>query len=148
MEGTSQKQWKTLLQSIDNHGRSICFFGRRWLSSLQSHDYFEFQQALQSLAINCKDGIEKCLICYNTSRNKAHASKDCTILKQIGYKLIKRSSNTDAASCIGSDGNTTPTVQPPASTPVPMPSDGSGLGFAPRAFTAHQKWFYAPYYGV
>ncbi len=59
---------------------------------------------------NCKDDSEKCLVCYNTLGDKANASKDCPILKQIGYKLVNRSSNTNAVSWIGSDGNTTPAV--------------------------------------
>ncbi len=84
---------------------------------------------------NCKDGSEKKVICYNTSRDKAHASKDCPILKQIGYKLVKRLSNTNAVSCVGSDGKTTPAVQPPAPAPAPMSSDSSGLGSTPGSIT-------------
>ncbi len=67
--------------------------------------------------------------------SKAHASKDYPILKQIGFKLVKRSSNTNAASFVGSDGKPTPKIQPSTPAPAPKPSDGSGSGSAPGAFT-------------
>ncbi len=89
---------------------------------------------------NCKDGNDKYIICCITLSDKAHASKDCPIPKQIGYKLVKRLSNTNVVSRVGSDGNTTPTVQPPAPAPASTPSVGSGsgssgLGLTPEIFT-------------
>jgi hypothetical protein len=61
---------------------------------------------------NCKDGSEKCLICYNTLLDKAHDLKDCPILKRISYKLVKRSSNPNAASRVGIDGIPLPQSNP------------------------------------
>jgi hypothetical protein len=93
-----------------------------------------FNKHLNHWRNNCKDGSKKCLICWNTSRNKAHSSKDCPILKRIGFKLVKCTlSNTNATSCIGNNGP--PTAQTPAPAPAPAPSGSGGLGLAPGAFT-------------
>ncbi len=109
--------------------------GRDGTNPFEAMATLNFNKHFNHWQYNCKDGSEKCLICYNTLRDKAHASKDCPILKQIDYKLVKHSSNTNVACHVGSDGKTTPAVQPPAPTPAPTPSEGSSLGSAPWAFT-------------
>jgi hypothetical protein len=100
----------------------------------EAMDNLSFNKHLNHLRYNCKDGHEKCLICWNTSCSKAHSSKDCPILKRIGFKLVKRTlPNTNAMSCVGNDGP--PTSQTPAPMPAPTPSDSGGSGSAPGAFT-------------
>jgi hypothetical protein len=95
-----------------------------------------FNKHLNHWRYNCKDDSNKCLIWYNTSRDKAHSSKDCPILKRIGYKLVKikrSASDTNAASRVG-NGNT-PSAPTPALAPVTSPSNSGGSTLAPGAFT-------------
>ncbi len=95
-----------------------------------------FNKHLNHWRYNCKDDSKKCLICYNTSRDKAHSSKDCPILKRIGYKLVKikhSALDTNAAFCVGNDS--TPSASTPAPAPVTSPSDSGGSNLALGAFT-------------
>ncbi len=94
-----------------------------------------FNKHLNHWRYNCKDNSKKCLICYISSRNKAHSSKDCPILKRIGYKLVKvkhLALDPNAASHVGNDS--TPSAPTPAPARVTSPSDSGGLGSAPGAF--------------
>jgi hypothetical protein len=94
-----------------------------------------FNKHLNHWSNNCKDDSDKCLICYNTSHDKAHSSKDCPILKRISYELVKtkRSAlDTNAASCVGNDS--APSVPTPAPAPT-SPSNSGGSNLVPGAFT-------------
>jgi hypothetical protein len=102
----------------------------------ESMETLSFNKHLNHWRYNCKDDSDKCLICYNTSRDKDHSSKNCPILKRIGYKLVKikrSASDTNAASRVGNDS--TPSAPTPAPAPVTSPSDSGGLTLAPGAFT-------------
>jgi hypothetical protein len=92
-----------------------------------------FNKHLNHWHYNCKNGSKTCLICYNTSCNKAYNSKVCPILKRIGYKLVKSSLETEAASHVGN--NSTPATKTPAAAPLPTSLESVGSGSAPKAFT-------------
>jgi hypothetical protein len=48
-----------------------------------------------------------CMICHGTARNPEHPTCDCPILKNLGYKIEKRSgSERDAASWVVTDATT------------------------------------------
>jgi len=84
----------------------------------------------------CKENSEKCMICHNTSNKPAHHTKDCPILKQLGFKLVKRTAadSDDAASRVCE----TPSPAPAPATPAPAPTvsvDGGSAG-TPGAFAA------------
>jgi hypothetical protein len=82
----------------------------------------------------CKENSEKCMVCHNTSNKPAHHTKDCPILKQLGFKLVKRTpaDGNEAASRVGK--SPAPTPAPPPSAPASS-ADGGSTG-TPGAFTA------------
>ncbi len=86
----------------------------------------------------CKENSEKCMVCHNTSTKPAHHTKDCPILKQLGFKLVKRTpaDGGDAASRVGE--SPPPAPAPAAPAPAPAVSVDGGLDGAgtPGAFTA------------
>jgi hypothetical protein len=89
---------------------------------------------------NCKDGSRKCIICHNTSQDKAHNTKDCPILKKLGLKLVKRTpDNGNTASWVGQDR--APPAQPAAASPalVTPSAESGGSGSAPGAFNVATK---------
>jgi hypothetical protein len=49
-----------------------------------------FNKHLTQWRFTCKDRSEKCLVCHNTSKDKAHNTKDCLILKKLELKILKR----------------------------------------------------------
>jgi hypothetical protein len=64
------------------------------------------------------------MICHGTARNPDHPTCDCPILKNLGYKIEKRSgSERDAASRVATDATT---KSSPA--PAPSPNDASQPG--------------------
>ncbi len=84
----------------------------------------------------CKENSKKCMICHNTSNKPAHHTKDCPILKQLGFKLVKRTpaNGGDAASRVGE--TLSPAPAPAAPAPAPTVSGDGGLAGTPGAFTA------------
>jgi hypothetical protein len=84
----------------------------------------------------CKDNSDKCLVCHNTSHKPAHHTKDCPFLRQLGFKLVKRTpaNGGNAASRVGV--NPAPAPAPAAPTPTPAVSVYGGSTGTPRAFTA------------
>ncbi len=69
----------------------------------------------------CKENSKKCMVCNNTSNKPAHHTKDCPILKQLGFKLVKHTPATPA---------------PAAPVPAPAVSVDRGSAGTPGAFTA------------
>jgi hypothetical protein len=95
-----------------------------------NHHFGRWKRALR--VENGKRGL--CMICHGTARNPDHPTCDCPILKNLGYKIEKRSgSERDAASRVATDATT---KSSPA--PAPSPNDASqpGSESAPGAFTA------------
>ena len=74
------------------------------------------------------------MVCHNTSHKPVHHTKDCPILKQLGFKLVKRTpaNGGDAASCVGES----PAPAPAAPAPAPACSVDRGSAGIPGAFTA------------
>ena len=84
----------------------------------------------------CKENSKKCMVCHNTSHKPAHHTKDCPILKQLGFKLVQRTpaDGSNAASRV----RETPALAPAPAAPAPAPAvsvDGGSAG-TPGAFTA------------
>ena len=84
----------------------------------------------------CKDNSDKCMVCHNTSNKPAHHTKDCPILRQVGFKLVKRTpaDGGDAASRVGE--SPAPVPAPAAPAPAPAVSGDGGSAGTPGAFTA------------
>jgi hypothetical protein len=76
------------------------------------------------------------MVCHNTSNKPAHHTKDCPILRHLGFKLVKRTpaDGGDTASCVGE--SPAPAPAPAAPVPAPAVSVDRGLTGLPRAFTA------------
>jgi hypothetical protein len=76
------------------------------------------------------------MFCHDSACNANHKSRDCPILKKLGFKLEKRtdSNKADAASWVTAPpmGDTTK----PAQTPAPASNATSGLGSLPGGFSA------------
>ena len=79
------------------------------------------------------------MICHNTSNKPARHTKDCPILKQLGFKLVKRTAadSDDAVSRVCE----TPSPAPAPATPAPAPTVSVDRGSAgmPGAFAASTK---------
>ncbi len=83
------------------------------------------------------------MVCFGTAHNSKHNTCDCPILKNLGFKLEKRTpadnQKQDAASRVVCLDATTP-AQDSAHASVPNPAVASdsqlGLVLAPGAFTA------------
>jgi hypothetical protein len=84
----------------------------------------------------CKDNSKTCMVCHNTSNKPAHHTKDCPILRQLGFKLVKRTpaNGGNAASRVGE--SPAPTPAPAAPVPAPAVSVDGGSTGTPGAFTA------------
>ncbi len=84
----------------------------------------------------CRENSKKCMICHNTSNKPAHHTKNCPILRQFGFKLVKRTAadGSDAASRIGEPPSAAPALAAPV--PAPMVSVDGGSADTPGAFTA------------
>ena len=84
----------------------------------------------------CKENSEKCMVCHNTSNKPAHHTKDCPILRQLGFKLVKHTpaDGGNAASRVGE--SPAPAPAPAAPPPALAVSVDGGLTGAPGAFTA------------
>jgi hypothetical protein len=80
------------------------------------------------------------LICFGTARNPVHHTRNCPILKNLGYKLEKRSgsdlSACKAASWVTTDTGSTATGSAPAPAPSPSPESQPGSASTPGAFSA------------
>jgi hypothetical protein len=82
------------------------------------------------------------MVCHNTSWDKAHHAKECSILKKIGLKLVKCTlTDTNTASCISSNvplAALAPqlTLDPASALP---PGDNGGSGMALAEFTVATK---------
>jgi hypothetical protein len=78
----------------------------------------------------------KCMFCHNSVHNANHKSRDCPILKKLGFKLEKLAdfNKADAASWVTAlpTGNTTM----PAQTPAPASDTTSDLGSLHGSFSA------------
>jgi hypothetical protein len=73
------------------------------------------------------------MICHGTARNPEHSTCDCPILKNLGYKIEKRSgADRDAASRAATDATTKSSQVP---TPPPTDAAQPGSDSAPGAFT-------------
>jgi hypothetical protein len=99
-----------------------------------------FSKHLNQWHYNCKNGSKKCMVCQNTSQDKAHNTKDCPILKKLGLKLVKRTpANNNTASWVGQDR--APPAQPAAASPalVTPSAESGGSGSAPGAFNIATK---------
>ena len=68
----------------------------------------------------CKENSEKCMVCHNTSNKPVHHTKDYLILKQLGFKLVKRTpaGGGDAASRVGESPSPAPAPAAPAPAPL------------------------------
>ena len=76
------------------------------------------------------------MVCHNTSNKSAHHTKDCPILRQLGFKLVMctPADGGDAASRV----RESPAPAPAPAAPAPAPAvsvDGGSTG-TPGAFTA------------
>ena len=80
------------------------------------------------------------MICFGTARNPEHHTCDCPILKNLGYKLEKRSgsdsSAREAASRVATDACLAATGSAPAPAPAPSPELQPGSVATPGAFSA------------
>ncbi len=76
------------------------------------------------------------MVCHNTSNKPAHHTKDCPILKQLGFKMVKctTANDGDAASRVGE--SPAPPPAPAAPAPAPAVSVDGGSAGTPGAFTA------------
>jgi hypothetical protein len=89
------------------------------------------------------------MICHGTARNPEHLTCDCPILKNLGYKIEKRSGSDtparDAASRVATDaGSATAGLATAGSAPAPAPTESQpGSASAPGAFSASTE--YEPY---
>ncbi len=85
--------------------------------------------------IGCKENSKKCMVCHNMSHKPAHHTKDCPILRQLGFMVKRTPANYgDAASRV--EESPAPTPTPAAPTPAPAVSVDGGLASMPGAFTA------------
>ena len=84
----------------------------------------------------CKENSKKCMVCHNRSNKPAHHTKDCPILKQLGFKLVMHTpaDGGDVASCVGK--SPAPAPAPAAPAPAPAVSVDGGSAGMPGVFTA------------
>ena len=80
------------------------------------------------------------MVCFGTARNPEHHTCNCPILKNLSYKLEKRSgsipSAREAASRVTTDAGLTATGSAPAPAPLPSPESQPGSALIPGAFSA------------
>jgi len=80
------------------------------------------------------------MICHGTARNPEHLTCDCPILKNLGYKIEKRSGSDtparDAASRVATDAGSATAGTAPAPAPAPTAESQPGSASAPGAFSA------------
>ncbi len=80
----------------------------------------------------------KCMFCHDTACNSNHKSRNCLILKKLGFKLKKRTGSANA----GGDAAYCVTAPPagdasrPAPAPAPASDTTSGSGSIPGAYAA------------
>jgi hypothetical protein len=80
----------------------------------------------------------KCMLCHDTTRNSDHKSRDCPILKKLGFKLEKRMVSDNAVGDAASHVTAPPAgnVSRPAPAPAPASDATSGSGSIPGAYAA------------
>jgi hypothetical protein len=80
------------------------------------------------------------MICHGTARNPEHLTCDCPILKNLGYKLEKRSGSDtparDMASRAAVDAGSATAGAAPVPAPAPPAESLPGSLSAPGAFSA------------
>jgi hypothetical protein len=82
-------------------------------------------------------GLGTCMICHGTARNPEHLTCDCPILKNLGYKIEKRSGSDTPARDVASRVATDAGSATAGSAPAPAPTESQpGSASAPGAFSA------------
>ena len=77
------------------------------------------------------------MICHGTARNPEHLTCDCPILKNLGYKIEKRSGSDTPARDVASRVATDAGSATAGSAPAPAPTESQpGSASAPGAFSA------------
>jgi hypothetical protein len=87
-----------------------------------------------------KDQKGKCIVCFGTARNPDHKTCDCPILKDLGFKLEKRTAADnppqDDALRVGSDATSPTHGANPPQAPAQSTDSQPGSASIPGAFTA------------
>jgi hypothetical protein len=125
--GPVGKDGKVVLNTPANAGGATPVDGKNAYKALGAKS-FSYYFGCWKKAIGENKG--KCMISNDTARNSNHKSRDCPILKKLGFKLEKRmdSDNAvgDAASCVTTPPADNVLRPAPASAPALDATSGSG----------------------